>query len=426
MSIQTTSSRVWTNRSLLPLAIATIAAGLVFYVPVSALFLTSRGLSLADIFILESVLLVSILISEVPAGLVADKIDRRWVILNGFVLNATADLLFAFGNSFSVFAVSFFVSGLGIAMLTGVQDAYIYDALGDDADVSSVGVWGHLSALELTAGVFASVAGGVMATRDISLPAIATAVVASLAAFSVLFLPSQKPSIDKVSQSENSWSALKKGTGLLLKSPILLYTTVASGAAFVLFNAVFTLNQPLFNVLAVPVAWWGVIGGGAHLLAAAYNHFAGPTIERLGRKNGLLLAMTYGAAGFGLMVFPNKAAVIVGFVLVVLGMHARGPINRAVANKEIPSHRRATVLNIASSLGSLVGVLLNPLIGWGSELSPSATVGVIAIVLALMTTSWIPIANRYLDEQPADDEPSEQATIESSRPDDVENKKGLR
>lgn len=421
MSLQTASSRVWTNRSLLPIAIATIAAGLVFYVPVSALFLTSRGLSLADIFVLESVLLISILISEVPAGLIADKIDRRWIILSGFVLNAIADLLFAFGNSFSVFAVSFFVSGLGIAMLTGVQDAYIYDALGNDADKSSVGVWGQLSALELTAGVFASIAGGVMAARDISLPAIVTAVVASIGAFAVVFLPSQKPSIDKASQSDNSWSALKQATGLLLKSPILLYTTVASGAAFVIFNAVFTLNQPLFNALAVPVAWWGVIGGGAHLLAAAYNHFAGPTIDRLGRKNGLLLAMTYGAAGFGLMVFPNQAAVIVGFVLVVLGMHARGPINRAVANKEIPSHQRATVLNIASSLGSLVGIALNPLIGWGAELSPSATVGVIAIVLALMTTSWIPIANRYLDEQPAKDKPSEQATIANSQPDNIRN-----
>lgn len=426
MTIEAASSRVWTNRSLLPIAIATIAAGLVFYVPVSALFLTSRGLSLADIFILESVLLISILISEVPVGLVADKIDRRWVIISGFVLNAIADLLFAFGNSFSIFAVSFFVSGLGIAMLTGVQDAYIYDALGDDADVSSVGVWGHLSALELTAGVFASVAGGVMAARDISLPAIATAVVACIGAFAVVFLPSQIPSIDKDSQSENSWSALKQGSGLLLKSPILLYTTVASGAAFVIFNAVFTLNQPLFNALAVPVAWWGVIGGGAHLVAAAYNHFAGPLVDQLGRKNGLLLAMTYGAAGFGLMVIPNQAAVIVGFVLVVLGMHARGPINRAVANKEIPSHRRATVLNVASSLGSLVGVALNPLIGWGAELSPSVTVGVIAIVLALMTTSWIPIANRYLDEHPSKDERTDQAQTESDRHASLENEEDLR
>lgn len=39
----TVASRVWKYRSLLPLAVATVAAELSFYVPVSALFLTSRG-----------------------------------------------------------------------------------------------------------------------------------------------------------------------------------------------------------------------------------------------------------------------------------------------------------------------------------------------------------------------------------------------
>ena len=35
------------------------------------------------------------------------------------------------------YALSFVMSGLSIAMLTGVQDAYIYDSLGDDADAES-------------------------------------------------------------------------------------------------------------------------------------------------------------------------------------------------------------------------------------------------------------------------------------------------
>lgn len=404
MRVNTAASRVWKERSLFPIAIATIAAGLSFYVPVSALFLTSRGLSLGDIFVLESVLLVSILISEIPAGVLADKIDRRWIILSGFVFNAVAEVLLALGNSFDMFAASFAISGLGIAMLTGVQDAYIYDSLGENADEASVSVWGHLSALELGAGVLGSIAGGVMAARDISLPATATAVVASIAAVVVMYLPSQRPISDEGADPETSWSGLKRGAGLLFTNPILLYTAVASSAVFVIFNAVFTLNQPLFQTSEVPVALWGVIGGGAQLVAALYNHFAGSVVDHFGRRNGLLLAMGYGAGGFGLMMIPHPVAVVVGFVLVVLGMHARGPITRAVANKVIPSHRRATVLNVSSTVGSVVGIAVNPLIGWGAERSPSATVGMIAIILALMAVSWIPIANRYLDEQQAGDD----------------------
>lgn len=365
MRVDAAASRVWKDRSLFLIAVATIAAGLSFYVPISALFLTSRGLSLGDIFVLESILLASILISEVPAGLLADRVDRRWVILCGFVFNAVDEVLFALGDSFSMFAVSFFISGLGIAMLTGVLEAYIFDSLGEDADEASVGVWGHLSALELGAGVLGSITGGVMAIRDISLPASAAAGVALMAAVAVMFLPSQRPSNDEGAEPETSWSGLKRGAELLFTNPILLYTALASSAVFVIFNAVFTLNQPLFQTADVPVVLWGVIGSGAQLAAALYNHFAGSVVDRLGRRNGLLLAMGYGAGGFGLMVIPHPVAVVVGFVLVVLGMHARGPITRAVANKVIPSHRRATVLNVASTVGSVGGIAVNPLIGWG-------------------------------------------------------------
>lgn len=399
MRVDAAASRVWKDRSLLPIAVATIAAGLSFYAPISALFLTSRGLSLGDIFVLESILLASILISEVPAGLLADRVDRRWVILCGFVFNAVDEVLFALGDSFSMFAASFFISGLGIAMLTGVLEAYIYDSLGEGADEASVGVWGHLSALELGAGVLGFITGGVMAIRDISLPAFAAAGVALMAAVAVMFLPSQRPSNDEGAEPETSWSGLKRGAELLFTNPILLYTALASSAVFVIFNAVFTLNQPLFQTADVPVVLWGVIGSGAQLVAALYNHFAGSVVDCLGRRNGLLLAMGYGAGGFGLMVIPHPVAVVVGFVLVVLGMHARGPITRAVANKVIPSHRRATVLNVASTVGSVGGIAVNPLIGWGVERSPEATVGVIAIVLGLMAVSWIPIADRYLTEE---------------------------
>lgn len=402
MRVDTAVSRVWKDRFLLPIAVATIAASLSFYVPVSALFLTSRGLSLGDIFVLESILLASILISEVPAGLLADRVDRRWVILGGFVFNAVAEVLFALGDSFGMFAASFCISGLGIAMLTGVQDAYIYDSLGEDADEASVGVWGHLSALELGAGVFGAIAGGVMAARDISLPATAAAGVALMAAVAVMFLPGQRPASDEAAEPETTWSGLTRGVGLLFTNPILLYIAVASSVVF--FNAVFTLNQPLFQTTGVPVALWGVIGGGARMVAALYNHFAGFVADHLGRRNGLLLAMGYGACGFGLMVIPHPVAVVVGFFLVVLGMHARGPITRAVANKLIPSHRRATVLNVASTLGGVVGIAVNPLIGWGAERSPGGTVGVIAIVLALMAVTWVPIADRYLDEEQAGDD----------------------
>lgn len=397
MSTTYTARRiVWSNKSLIPMALAMIAAGFDFYVPVSAFFLESRGLSLTDIFMLESVLVASILVAEIPAGIIGDRFDRRRLVGAGFVFNAIAEILFAAGTNFSIYALSFVMSGLSIAMLTGVQDAYIYDSLGDDADAKAVGAWGHLSALMLTAGVTGSVVGSALGSVDISLPALLSAAMAVVAAGCVAFLPQQNPKThDK--HPETSWVSLKIGVKLLFTSPLLLYVAVGSSASFALFNTVYTLNQPLFAAQDVPIATWGVIAGAGQLLAAGYNYAAGRIEKRVGRKTALLLAMGYGAAGFCLMAVPHVLAVVSGFLLVVVGIHARGPITSAVTNKLIPAHRRATVLNVASSVGSLVGIVVNPLVGLGAEASTRLTVLAIGGVLLALTLTWIPIANRYLE-----------------------------
>ena len=396
MSTTYTARRiVWSSRSLIPMALAMIAAGFDFYVPVSAFFLESRGLSLTDIFMLESVLVASILVAEIPAGVIGDRFDRRRLICAGFVFNAIAEILFAAGTNFSIYALSFVMSGLSIAMLTGVQDAYIYDSLGDDADAKAVGAWGHLSALMLTAGVTGSVVGSALGSVDISLPALLSAAMAVVAVVCAAFLPQQNPKThDK--HPETSWVSLKIGVKLLFTSPLLLYVAVGSSASFALFNAVYTLNQPLFAAQDVPIATWGVIAGVGQLLAAGYNYAAGRIEKRVGRKTALLLAMGYGAAGFCLMAVPHVLAVVSGFLLVVVGIHARGPITSAVTNKLIPAHRRATVLNVASSVGSLVGIVVNPFVGLGAEASTRLTVLAIGGVLLALTLTWIPIANRYL------------------------------
>ncbi|THJ65532.1 MFS transporter [Arthrobacter echini] len=394
------------------MAISTTAAGLSFYVPVSALFLMDRGQSLSDIFIFESILVATIMLTEIPAGLVADRIDRRFVIIAGFVLNAVAEILFASSGSFVGFAVSFAISGAGIAMLTGVQEAYIYDSLGPDADRASVGVYGQLSSLDLIAGVGAAVVGGLLAEIDIGWPAVAAATAAVLAAAAACFLPSQLPEPEDAEQElESALTHLATGIRVLFTTPILLYVAVASSASFVLFNAVFTLNQPLFSQAEIPVAVWGVIGGGAQLVAALYNHHAGRIEHALGRKYALFVAMSFGVVGFILMATPQAPLVILGFVLVVLGMNARGPITTAVANRVIPRGRRATVLNVASSIGSLVGIAANPVIGAGADASTTLTVVAIGGVLLVVAVTWILVANRYLDEPSAEEESTPATTV---------------
>lgn len=72
-----------------------------------------------------------------------------------------------------------------------------------------------------------------------------------------------------------------------------------------------------------------------------------------------------------------------------MGMNGREPITPAVANSLIPPDRHSTVLNIASSLGSLIGMLCNTIIGWSADRNTAITTLGIAGILVL-------IANKYM------------------------------
>lgn len=402
--------RVWHTRSLATLAVTRTAAALVCYVPVSALFLTSRGLSFSEIFWLESILLAGILLMEVPAGLVADRTDRRTVIVAGYAANAIAETLFALGQNFPTFAASFALSGFGIALLSGVEDAYVYESLGADADDAAVGVFGHLSSLGITAGVVAALSGGMLASFDLALPAAVSAAAAGLAAVIACFLP---PCPRRPEDGEESPPAGQVGASLRLiaGSPVLLYVSLAAGTGYILFNAVHTLNQPLFAGVGLPVSAWGAIVAVALVVAAVCNHHADLIEERLGRVRTLFAATAAGGVGFAVMALPHVLAVVAGFFLVVVGMNARGPVLGAVANKLVGSHRRATVLSVMSSLGSLIGIGINPLVGWGADSSPAATALTLGAVLLAMAALWPPIARRHLDDAPKTGEPA--ATAEA-------------
>lgn len=79
-----------------------------------------------------------------------------------------------------------------------------------------------------------------------------------------------------------------------------------------------------------------------------------------------------------------------------MGMNGRGPITPAVANSLIPPDQRSTILNIASSLGSLIGMVCNTIISWSADRNVAITTLGITGVLVLIALMWLSIANEYM------------------------------
>ena len=84
------------NRNVYLLCIIVFLQGLVFYGPVATLFRQSRGLSLNDIFILETIFIILMFVFEIPWGYIADKIGYKKTLVISFFLFFLSKILFQF------------------------------------------------------------------------------------------------------------------------------------------------------------------------------------------------------------------------------------------------------------------------------------------------------------------------------------------
>ncbi|MCD8161451.1 MAG: MFS transporter [Clostridiales bacterium] len=112
-----------------PLDLQSFLNGLVFFAPVALLVRTAAGVSLARFFRLEALLSLTVLLSEVPAGKLTDRIGLRntLVLYQATLCLARVLLLLAYvRRSYPLFLAEAVVEGVAGSFSSGTQSAYLY------------------------------------------------------------------------------------------------------------------------------------------------------------------------------------------------------------------------------------------------------------------------------------------------------------
>lgn len=153
------------KRNMDALDAVALLGGLVFFAPVSLLVRTAAGVSLRQFFLLQSLVSVTILLTELPGGRLTDRIGyRKTLIVYQFaMLLARLLLLAAFAlRSPALFALEAVVEGAATSLSSGTQSAYIYTAYPDGAyaakaaHVANFGTAGFLISTLAYAGLYAA------------------------------------------------------------------------------------------------------------------------------------------------------------------------------------------------------------------------------------------------------------------------------
>lgn len=93
------------------------------------IYLFEKGFFTQEVSLLKSIFLFCNLLTEVPIGLIADKRSRKFSIIIGLILLVANGIGFIIFDDYLVFAVLFVFQGLAVSLLSGSDDALLYDNL---------------------------------------------------------------------------------------------------------------------------------------------------------------------------------------------------------------------------------------------------------------------------------------------------------
>lgn len=362
----------WNNET--KLAVAYFCATLYFYIPVSTLYLQSKSLDYVQINSLWGIIVGTMFLTEVPTGVVADRLGRKRSINIALALQVLGEVVFIFARSYWPFALAAAIGGLGFAFGSGSVEALVFDSLkarGREDEMSKA--MGFIAAAQRLANLLAFATGGLL-IADLEQERFVLAIAVTACAVGVGWLVSLtlwEPPIDGASaQGDSSLKLLLDGVRLLHGNRSFRRLVLLALATIPFSDYLLNLYAPRFVEAGVPPVWLGLalaLASGISILGARYAY---RLEERLGAGKSLLLVTGLPGVLYLLLAVALQPVFLVPAFCVLYGsMSLKDPIFSGRLNKHIPSKNRATVLSLISMFSGMYVALMGLLIGHIGDVS---------------------------------------------------------
>jgi len=328
------------------------------YIHAYALLLTARGLTLVQISLLESVVIGMIFLMEVPTGVLADKVGRKWSIATATFLLMCAEFLFIFARDFGWYIVISLFTGTAFAFASGAVEAMVYDSLPEEGrDHAMKRAMGRVNSMGQIAFFISPIIGAIIiddASPEKFIPAIALTVLALFIGLMVSFTL-REPSNDWDVEKQSALSLFRDGISLLVNNQrlrrltlIIIFTVPFTG------TLVTTLAAPYLVQNAVSPFVVGIVMSVGHLLGAFAQHYAYKIEEWLGQQTAIAVLILLPGMMYWILALVAGPVLTVLVVIFMYGTNdMKAPLFSAYQNELIASKNRATVLSLINMFVSL-------------------------------------------------------------------------
>ncbi len=361
----------------------------------SVYLVVDAGLSPSQLVLIGAAQGVVGLVFEIPAGVLADTISRKWSLVLSHALMGTAMIATGLVTDFGSLLATQMLWGLSWTFASGADVAWITDELDEPARISVVLV--RAGRAELTgaaAGLVGLGALGTLLERSTAI-VLAGAAMLLIGLYVVVRFREQRFVPASTKRWSASWSILVRGTALVLHSRGLLIVFAATflvngawvGAGRLWPKRVVDLGLPVD-----PVAWFTVLGVLTLLVGAAALRVVEARIDDVPTGlRGYVVACAAGMLGLLALAWAPEGVSASAAVLLVAGIAV--PLTRTIGtiwvNRQTSGDVRATVhsfLAQAEYLGEIVAGLGIVLVALAAGLSPAlvTSAGLFALTIVLI------------------------------------------
>ena len=337
-----------------------------------AILFIERGQSVTGVAVLIALWSVFSILFEMPAGILADKWNRRNMLAISAVLQGLCFVVWLFSHTFFMFAIGFVIWALSGAFASGTEEGLIYDNLksdGREKDFTKVYARAELFA---TIGVLAGIVSAGVKVSFVSLETIVliSAAVSFLSAIFALHIREKNYYSEQGKDKSSGFFATFKEASSFVKGSNVALVSILFLVLFVLGDYLDEFDALIINDFGLPHVWVSVILS-VRFIFIAIGDVLAPVVQKKITSIKQIFLLNCSACVFLLIfaaMWSQYALLIFGLACMVMAI-SRILLVNALQN-EIKEEGRATVMSFVSIGQNIAMICLSLVYAWLAGLLP--------------------------------------------------------
>jgi len=367
------------DRNVRRLALVSILTSIDLFSAIEVAFFLQKDLTASQIYMIYSIFSILIFLLEVPTGYISDKIGYKKSIILGLICGMLGFMGFIFGKGFRVISIAYFFMALMNTLISGSDDALLYDTLKESGVEDKFEVtYSKIASYGYFASIIGSILGGIIAGVSMNINVVVQTifVIVGLCILTLVKSPKQfdygKENIEENIQYKRK--EIKAVATVLILAGFFMASTLI-GTKF---------SQQIMLSANLPVSFFGFFAALLTVMASIFSYIA-PKCKKVPFSIIMLMPalilIAIGISQNGFFVF---------LLLITSASRALGNVKiTTLINNKISSKYRATINSVKSLLFRLFYSIIILVCGKVADYDIFLAVMLSGIILFIMVSIFL-------------------------------------